>query len=160
MVRKVSVVIIALAVVLSVAAPARAVTPEIYDGTISTSMLDYFRDILAKVNPLKNYVLLRTSQYTYNLYCGEMEWDGVQFTAESADVYTITTNSGYNSHYTFAHSTVSGLTVRPGDHIVYSDLGSFPGLRDPAEYWGFYLSVAAFILIIGSLIRSMWRWRG
>lgn len=158
MARKVMVVCIALAVVLSVAAPARAATPNIYEGTISTSMLEYFSDILVKVSPLKNYVLIRSSQYVYVLYVGEFEWDGSIFSCPSADVYSITTNSGYNSHYTFNVSTISDLTIIPGDYLVYSDLGAFPALREPAEYWGYLLAGILFLMLLCFFLRSLF-WR-
>lgn len=156
---KVMAVCIALAVVLCVAAPARAVTPDIYDGTISTSMLDYFSDILTKVNPLKNYVLIRSSQYVYLLYVGDFDWDGNRFSCGSADVYTITTNSGYNSHYTFNQSTITDLTIIPGDYLIYSDLGPYPALRDPAETWSFAICVLICILLFCNLLRRILLWR-
>lgn len=159
MVRKVMVVCIALAVVLCAAAPARAATPDIYDGTISTSMLDYFSDILTKVNPLKNYVLIRSSQYIYLLYVGDFEWDGNRFSCDSAEVYSITTNSGYNSHYTFNQSTITDLTIIPGDYLIYSDLGPYPVLRDPAETWSFAICVLISILLFCNLLRSILLWR-
>lgn len=158
MARKVMAVCIALAVVLSVAAPARAATPEIYEGNISTSMLDYFSDILLKVSPLKNYVLIRSSQYVYVLYVGEFTWDGSKFSCPSADVYSITTNSSYNSHYTFNVSTISDLSIIPGDYMVYSDLGAFPALRDPVEVWGYLLVGILFVILLCSLLRSIF-WR-
>lgn len=148
-------VCIALAVVLSAAAPARAATPSIYEGTISTSMLEYFSDILVKVSPLKHYVLLRSSQYVYVLYVGDFDWDGSTFYAASADVYSITTNSGYNSIYTFNTSNISDLSISPGDYLVYSDLGPFPGLREPAEVWGFFLLIGLFILLLSNLFRPI-----
>lgn len=157
MARKVMAVCIALAVVLSVAAPARAATASIYEGTISTSMLEYFSDILVKVSPLKNYVLLRSSQYVYILYVGEFSWDGSSFSCASSDAYTITTNSGYNSHYTFNVSTLSDLVIVPGDYLVYSDLGHFPSLRDSSEVWGFFLSVVLFIMVFGRIFCIIFR---
>ena len=158
MVRKVMAVCIALAVALSAAAPASAATPDIYEGTISTSMLEYFSDILIKVPPTQNYVLIRSSQYIYVMYVGDFEWNGSNFYAASADAYSIATNSGYNSHYTFNVSTISDLTIRPGDYLVYSDLGPYPGLREPVEVWGYFLLVTLFVLLLGGLIRSIF-WR-
>lgn len=152
---KVMAVCIALAVVLSGAAPARAATPQIYDGTISTSMLEYFSDILIKTSPLNNYVLIRSSQYIYVLYVGEFSWDGKTFTCSDADAYSITTNSTYNSHYAFNVSEITDLVIVPGDYLVYSDLGPFPALREPIEIWGYLLAVILFIMLICSLFRSI-----
>lgn len=158
MVRKVMAVCIALAVALSAAAHASAATAQIYEGNISTSMTAYFSDILLKVPPTLNYVLIRSGQYTYVMYVGEFSWDGSTFYATSADAYAITTNSGYNSVYSFNVSTISDLTIRPGDYLVYSDLGPFPGLREPVEVWGYLLLIALFILLLCNLIRPIF-WR-
>ncbi len=155
MVRKIMAVCIALAVVLSVAAPARAATVDIYEGNISSSMLDYFSDILIKVSPLKNYVLVRSSQYIYSLYVGDFNWDGNRFICPSADVYSIATNSGYNAYYTFNQSTISDLTIVPGDYLVYSDLGSFPALRDSSESWCFIVATLLFIMIFCNILRGI-----
>lgn len=158
MVRKVMAVCIALAVALCAAAPASAATADIYEGNISTSMLDYFADILIKVPPTQNYVLIRSGQYTYVMYVGSFEWNGSSFYAASADAYSIATNSGYNSYYTFNVSTISDLTIRPGDYLVYSDLGPFPGLREPVEVWGYFLLIGLMILLLCNLIRPiLWR---
>ena len=151
-------VCLALAVALSAAAPASAATPDIYEGNISTSLTDYFSDILLKVPPTLNYVLIRSGQYTYVMYVGDFEWDGVTFSAATADVYSIITSSSYNSYYTFNVSTISDLTIRPGDYLVYSDLGSFPGLREPVEVWGFFLLIGLMILLLVNLIRPIF-WR-
>lgn len=158
MVRKVMAVCIALAVALSAAAPASAATATIYEGNISTSISEYFSDILIKVPPTLNYVLIRSSQYMYVMYVGEFDWDGSTFYAASADVYSITTNSGYNSVYAFNTSSISDLTISPGDYLVYSDLGPFPGLREPVEVWGYFLLIAMFIMLLVNLIRPIF-WR-
>lgn len=158
MVRKVMAACIALAVALCAAAPASAATAAIYEGNISTSMTQYFSDILLKVPPTLNYVLIRSSQYMYVMYVGEFDWDGSTFYAASADVYSITTNSGYNSIYTFNTSSISDLSISPGDYLVYSDLGPFPGLREPVEVWGYFLMIAMFIILLGNLIRPIF-WR-
>lgn len=159
MVRKMRLLLIAVALVLCVAAPATAASPEIYDGNISTSILDYFSDILSKVNPLKNYVLIRNSQYNYNLYVGEIAWNGNQFTADTADVYSIQTNTGYNGSYTFHVSSVSDLRIIPDDHLLYSDLGPYPALVDSSVYWSCFLSITLWVIILSKLIRSILLWR-
>ena len=149
---------LALAMVLSVAAPASAATAEIYDGNISTTLTEYFSDILVKVSPLKNYVLIRSSQYVYVLYVGVFDWNGTSFHSDSCDLYTITTNSGYNSNYTFRTSTLSDVNIIPGDYLVYSDLGPFPALRDSYSYWGMIIASILMVMLFCYLIRSIF-WR-
>lgn len=94
-----------------------------YDSSISTSVIAYMSDVLPKLGNV-DYVLFRHGQYSYRLvYADQMEYTGGDFSAATAEYVA------YDSrYYTWSSGSEGSFTLRPGNYIVYSNLGAYPML--------------------------------
>lgn len=114
----------------------------IYDGSFSTSVREYFADMLTKIGNT-DYVVFRQSQYIYRMvYADDLEWNGSRFTATSADYYTYDTR-----YYTWNYGTEGSFSLTPGGAIVYSSLGPYPVLGRETNYSYGLLFVAVLFLL-------------
>ena len=122
--------LMAMALLLAMPETAMAATVTPYDGNISSTYTQIFKDILAKRNPFENYVFFRSGQNEYVMYVGSFTYENGLLTAsETVTKYLIQTNTGYNSQYVYTVLEESDVVIDPGSSLVYSDLGSFPSLR-------------------------------
>ena len=91
----------------------------VYDGSISTSVLPYFRGMTEKLSPSSHYVLFRQSQYIYLLVYGEnLVCNGNRFTGTDMMYITYDTRD-----YVLSSGTEGGFSLNVGSYIVYSDIG-------------------------------------
>lgn len=149
------VVCIALATGSALPIRASAATYEPYDGSISTSYITYFQDMLPKKPISENYVFLRSSQYEYKMFVGKFTYENMVLTADgSCYVYTLNVNNGYNSTFSFSQSREDGVVVDPGSIMIYSDLGPWPTLQEPIEYWAYSI----FVLLLAWFLYEVIRW--
>lgn len=110
----------------------------VYDGSISSTYVEFFRGYAAKLPPDVHYVCYRDGQYTYVFYYSpDLEMEGSRVFG-SADFYRLDTRGGY------VVSTGSG-SVSEDVHsgMVYSDLPGCPDLRG-GEY---YVQVSAVFVL-------------
>lgn len=131
MVRKVITMAVCLCLLFcgSRSAQATAYTP--YDGSISSTYITYFKDIVSGIGFNDNYVAFRSGQYEYVLIIGQFNYaDGVYTLEGSGTAYAISNDGSYNSYQTYSVSDVTDVTLTPGDKIIYSDLGQYPQLID------------------------------
>lgn len=131
----------------------------IYDGSISSSYVTYFKDILAGVPFNKNYVAFRSGQYTYTMVVGELEYNGNSLTLiGDGKEYIFTTSSGYNSYPTYNVYDITSFSLSLGDYLVYSDLGDYPQLMERGEKYEVFtavlLCVALLCIVVGRFFRS------
>lgn len=132
MVRKV-IVICSLILMLAhgFAVQASAEPYQAYQGNIGTSYLTYFQDLLPKLKLNDHYVFFRSDQYEYMMVVGDLEYnDGIITSADTVTVYTLTSNSSYNSYYAYNVSTLDEFTLYTSDILIYSDIGNFPELEE------------------------------
>lgn len=98
----------------------------IYDGSISSSYVTYFKDILAGVPFNKNYVAFRSGQYTYTMVVGELDYNGNSLSLiGDGKEYIFTTSSGYNSYLTYNVYDITSFSLSLEDYLVYSDMGDY-----------------------------------
>jgi len=150
---KVWMVICTLALML--AAPVRASAYTVYDGNISSTYTSIFRDLLSKRGINDDYVMFRSDQYEYVLLIGDLTYADGAFTGEKATEYKIVTNTGYNSSYTYDVTEVRSVNLAPGSALIYSNLGDYPELQDPDDYFMFAQLLLMWIVVIMWLVRSI-----
>ena len=137
-----------------------AATYETYEGNISSTQLTYFRDILPGTSILDNYVVFRDGQYSYQMVVGELDYSNGVFTLnEPGRIYTINTNSSYNSYYTYSNTTIDSFTLNVDNSIVYSDLGEFPQLEERGQRYEILQTVLIVICCVCVIVRSIFFFR-
>ena len=98
-------------------------------GTISSTYITQFRDLLNKVGVNDDYVMLRSGQYEYVMIVGDLELSSTKITGKSGTEYKFTTSSGnYNQNNIYTVSEVSNIVVELNDTLIYSNLGNYPDL--------------------------------
>lgn len=99
----------------------------VYDGSISSSILNFFSGYYRNHYENDNYLILRDGQYTYRMYVGDIVSNGKSCTVSNCDMITYHSNSGYDfTPYYFVDSGVSAVVdITSGAHLstyVYSDV--------------------------------------
>ena len=106
----------------------------VYDGSISTSVLTYFRGMTEKLPPSSHYVLFRQSQYIYRLVYGEnLVCNGNRFTGTDMMYITYDTRD-----YVLSSGNEGTFSLSAGSYIVYSDIGDiYPVLVEGVKNYEF-----------------------
>lgn len=106
----------------------------VYDGSISTSVLAYFRGMTEKLPPSSHYVLFRQSQYIYRLVYGEnLVCNGNRFTGTDMMYITYDTRD-----YVLSSGNEGTFSLSAGNYIVYSDIGDiYPVLVEGVKNYEF-----------------------
>ena len=102
------------------------------DYNLGTTNVTIFQGLVAKVPFGQNYVYWRDGQSSYKFAYGTLSWDGSEFTGEGSVTICsyYTDGSNYNSIYNWGVSYDNSFSLDPGDRLVYSDLGDYPGLAE------------------------------
>lgn len=136
-----------------------ALSADAYQGTISTTFITFFRDIVASLPITHDYVFYRSGDQEYTLVSSpDMTLEGGTFYADEGKEYVITQNSGSgysSSYYSYSVSNVSDISVRSRGYLVYSNLGDYPQLEDRGVQYEFALLVAFCSFCIGAVIRPL-----
>lgn len=131
MVRKVvNCLLVCILLVGAFCTQANAETHTVYDnGSLSTTYITYFKDILSGTDLKDNYVAFRSGQYSYTMVVGELENNnGVISLIGEGKEYIFSTTGSYNSQYTYDVNTINNFSLNTGNYIIYSDVGDFPEL--------------------------------
>lgn len=106
----------------------------VYDGSISTSVLTYFRGMTEKLPSSSHYVLFRQSQYIYRLVYGEnLVCNGNRFTGTDMMYITYDTRD-----YVLSSGSEGTFSLSAGSYIVYSDIGDiYPVLVEGVKNYEF-----------------------
>lgn len=106
----------------------------VYDGSISTSVLTYFRGMTEKLPPSSHYVLFRQSQYIYRLVYGDnLVCNGNRFTGTDLMYITYDTRD-----YVLSSGNEVSFSLNAGNYIVYSDIGDiYPVLVEGVKNYEF-----------------------
>ena len=106
----------------------------VYDGSISTSVLTYFRGMTEKLSSSSHYVLFRQSQYIYRLVYGEnLVCNGNRFTGTELMYITYDTRD-----YVLSSGNEGSFSLNAGNYIVYSDIGDiYPVLVEGVRNYEF-----------------------
>lgn len=132
---------------------------EVYQGTINTTYLTIFRDIVSSLGINDDYVFFRSSDTSYSLLSGDLEYSSGLFTlADTGQLYTVTSVSGsynYNSYYSYDVVEVSSYEVVVDDYLVYSNLGDFPTLVERGAGYEFATLFILFVALLCVVLRSV-----
>lgn len=137
MVRKVIRISLFAAILLSVIiTPAAAATHNVYtEGNISTTYVQYFKDIISGTNINDDYVGFRSGQYTYCLVVGDLRYESGSISLESeGTIYTFNQTGTYNSTHTYTVSPISNFSLNSGNAIIYSNVGNYPHLVERSTH--------------------------
>lgn len=152
MVRKI-IVSICIAMLLCVST---CMAAEPYEDSISSTYVQYARDLIPNGDIEDDYLFYRSGQYEYTLLMGELEYNGTTFSnTDVLDSYVFTTSSGYNSNYTYSTGEVNTISLTPSDKMVYSNLGQFPRLVERGSDYEVLQTIFMFIVALCVVIRSI-----
>lgn len=136
MVRKVIAFCVAIVLCCAIGTTVLATTHEVYDGSLSNTYVQYFRDIISDIGIREHYVAFRSGQYSYTLVVGVLSYNESTIhleTGETAKEYTIATDNGYNNTLTYTTKEITEFSLTPNDRLIYSDMGNYPQLIDRGQ---------------------------
>lgn len=158
--------IVCLFLIIATAMPKKAFAYSVYtEGTLSSTYITYFRDIVGGIKPNDNYVAYRSGQYQYTLAVGDFTLSGSSISSTGTTKLYVyeTSSSGYNSTYTYDVSEVTDFSLDVGNYIVYSNLGDFPLLEERGVIYEyatlFVVCVIAFCMFLRSIFEFTYRLR-
>lgn len=158
MVRKVIALSACFAILLAFGLGSQASAYSVYDGNMSNTYVQYFRDIVSGLGFTEHYVCFRSGQYEYTMVTGDLEYNGTSFTG-SGDliVYTFDYDGSYNSSYDYNVTTINNFSLTPNNRIIYSDLGQFPQLETRGEKYEILSAFLVIVALLGIVIYSIFR---
>ena len=128
----------------------------VYDGTMNTTYITYFRDILADLDMGQDYVAYRAGQNVYEMVVGDIEYENNAFTGQGT-LYRISTNTGTNNSYTYSVDYEYEVSLDVGNKMVYSSIGDFPQLITIGDKYDFLQTCCLWIALLCMLIRPIFR---
>ena len=139
----------------------------VYDGSISSSVLNFFSAYYRNHYENQNYLILRDGQYTYRMYVGDIIPNGKSCTVRNCDMITYHSNSGYDfTPYYFVDTGVSAVVdISSGGHLstyVYSDVVG-ACIPDIQNYYhdlatGTFCGVTCIMVVIACLFSVIKGW--
>lgn len=101
---------------------------------VGTSYNVYFAGLAGKLPAGTHYAYYRSGQYEYTfVYSEDLQVDGDTFTADSAVVAVLDTESGYQSPPTWSTYETTDIRFSANGNLIYSDLGDYPDLIERRE---------------------------
>ena len=161
--RKIKILIITCALFLLLpCASVYADTP--YKGTISSTYINYFKDMAVNVGFDDDYVLYRSSDTDYTMVVGDLDYENYSFMGTSCHSYTIKNVNigGYNTTYhSFTESNIVNFSLDCGDYLVYSNLGGYPDIMTEEGYYAkikiIVICIVVLCLFIGRIFAFVLR---
>lgn len=120
----------------------------VYQGTMSSTYINYFRDMCVNIKFDDDYVLFRSGDNDYTMIVGDLTYENKIFNGNNCIGYTITNNTsgGYGSTYhSISTSTETNFSLSVGDYIVYSNLGNYPDIMTEE---GYYAKVTLIVVCV------------
>lgn len=160
MVRKISAVLCSLVLICALCTTAQATTHEVYEnGTISTTYLEYFKDIISGFPIDTKYIAFRSGQNSYSLIVPQnysFSGDGTVTGSGLIHEYKFYTDSttGYNQNYKYnKNEYLQSFELKVDDDIIYTNMISgYPRLVDERgesiEYLQTLVIIVAFFMYV------------
>lgn len=125
--------------------------PSPSDGAISTSVLQYFRDIAVKLPYGMDYVFFRVNDYEYRMVYGEgIEYENGVFTGSALSYVRYYRPDRYNSDWLFDSGNEGTFRLTTKGYLVYSNVGErFPVLNGGVSSYAVYACL--FVLVLSLL---------
>lgn len=139
----------------------------VYDGSISSSVLNFFSGFYRSHYENENYLILRDGQYTYRMYVGDIVSNGNSCSVSNCDMITYHSNSGYDftPYYTVDSGVSAVVDITSGGHLstyVYSDVVG-ACVPDIQNYYhdlatGTFCGVTCIMVVIACLFSVIKGW--
>ena len=139
----------------------------VYDGSISSSILNFFSGYYRNHYENQNYLILRDGQYTYRMYVGDIIPNGKSCTVRNCDMITYHSDSGYDyTPYYVVDAGVSAVVdISSGQRLssyVYSDVVG-ACVPDIQNYYyslatGTFCGVTCIMVVIACLFSVIKGW--
>lgn len=139
----------------------------VYDGSISSSILNFFSGYYRNHYENDNYLIFRDGQYTYRMYVGDIVSNGKTCSVSNCDMITYHSNSGYDyTPYYFVDTGVSAVVdITSGGQLssyVYSDVVG-ACVPDIQNYYhdlasGTFCGVTCIMVVIACLFTVIKGW--
>lgn len=139
----------------------------VYDGSISSSILNFFSGYYRNHYENENYLIVRDGQYTYRMYVGDIVPNGKSCTVSNCDMITYHSDSGFDfTPYYFVDTGVSAVVdITSGGHLstyVYSDVVGAV-VPDIQNYYhdlatGTFCGVTCIMVVIACLFSVIKGW--
>lgn len=162
MVRKISSMLCAFALIFGFAMTAHGATHSVYEnGSLSSTYVTYFKDILSGAKFNDNYVAFRSGQYSYSMIVGDIDYTNGQFKMNGVcKEYVFSTNSSnYNSQYYYEVNELSNFNLDYDNAIIYSDLGDFPQLVERGAKYEMLTTLILCVACLCFIIRNIFYYR-
>ncbi|MBC6676763.1 MAG: hypothetical protein H9L35_11260 [Acinetobacter sp.] len=128
---------------------------DVYDGSISSTYLEFMRGFLPKLDWDEHYVAARVSRYDYIFaFSNSLTYDGV-FTGSNVVVVKWNTSQDYAAYTVTVEPT---FTLAVNSNLVYSDLThQFPSLADSSavslRQIVVFLAISVTVWTVGTFLR-------
>lgn len=128
---------------------------DVYDGSISSTYLEFMRGFLPKLDWDEHYVAARVSRYDYIFaFSNSLTYDGV-FTGSNVVVVKWNTSQDYAAYTVTVEPT---FTLAVNSNLVYSDLThQFPSLADSSavslRQIVVFLGISVTVWTVGTFLR-------
>lgn len=142
-------------------------TEAVYDGSISSSVLNFFSGYYRNHYENENYLILRDGQYTYRMYVGDIVPNGKSCTVSNCDMITYHSNSGYDftPYYSVDTGVSAVVDITSGGYLstyVYSDVVG-ACVPDIQNYYhdlatGTFCGVTCIMVVIACLFSVIKGW--
>ena len=139
----------------------------VYDGSISSSVLNFFSGYYRNHYENDNYLIVRDGQYTYRMYVGDIVSNGKSCTVSNCDMITYHSNSGYDftPYYSVDTGVSAVVDITSGGYLstyVYSDVVG-ACVPDIQNYYhdlasGTFCGVTCIMVVIACLFSVIKGW--
>lgn len=162
MVRKVIILIAVIGLIATYGCTVQAATHEVYEnGSLSTTYVTYFKDILSGCSIQDNYVAFRSGQYSYSLIVGDLEYNEghIISNGDLKEYQFYTSSTGYNSTYYYQVQQLNSFDLQVSNSILYSDLGDYPELVERGAKYEIITAVLISIFMLSCVINRIFFYR-
>ena len=139
----------------------------VYDGSISSSVLNFFSGYYRNHYENQSYLILRDGQYTYRMYVGDIVPDGKSCIVRNCDMVTYHSNSNYDytPYYVVESGVSSVVDISSGGRLstyVYSDVAG-ACVPDIQNYYyslatGTFCGVTCIMVVVACLFSVIKGW--
>ena len=139
----------------------------VYDGSISSSILNFFSGYYRNHYENQDYLILRDGQYTYRMYVGDIVSNGNTCSVRNCDMITYYSNSGYDytPYYVVDTGVSAPVDITSGGHLSTYVYSSVVGacVPDIQNYFhnlatGTFCGVTCIMVVIACLFSVVKGW--
>lgn len=130
-----------------------------YNGTLSSTPLQYARDILA--GSRCDYLFIRSADNEYKLICYESEENNVYSDCTVFTFWQQTDNTPYNYYWAYRVNNTDFVTVQHGNNaVIYGSADNLPHLREGSESYAFAQIALLGCCVVFCIIDRVFRHTG